>query len=179
MLEHTSTTLMLSWRACHLQHKDVLNSGVPEGQYPKAGHRFLESKSLESHSGETKKASLVLDIVYAQREVHHVERLLAKCLIREHEKIADLHRFKAMQRQGSIDTLDLDIGWIRAIFDNHGQSQSSPPLSTFTLPLPQKVLDENGRLDCFICIHGIRELTLSRWHPYTTFFWKPFAHSQT
>ena len=133
----------------------------------------------ESRAGETKEASLVLDIVYAQREVHRAERLLAECLIRGHEKIADLHRFKAMQRQGSIDTLDLDIGWIRATFNNHGRSQSSPPLSTSTLPLLQKVPDECGRLDCFICIRGIRELTLNRRHPYATCRWKPFAHSQT
>jgi len=102
---------------------------------------------------------LVLDIVYVQREVHRAERLLAECLVREHEKIADLHRFKAMQRQGSINILDLDIGWIRVAFNNHGQSQSSGPLSTSTLPLLQEVLDERGKLDCFICILGIRELT--------------------
>ena len=65
----------------------------------------------------------MLDIVYAQREVHRAERLLAECLVWEHEKIADLHHFKAMQRQGSIDTLDLDIGWIRVTFNNHGRSQ--------------------------------------------------------
>ena len=42
MLKHTSTMPISSWRARHLQHKDVLNSGVPEGQYPKVGHRFLD-----------------------------------------------------------------------------------------------------------------------------------------
>jgi len=71
-----------------------------------------------------------------------VEQLLAECLIHEHKKTANLHHFKAKQKQDSIDNKDLDIGWIKATFNNHGQSQEGIPLST-PLP-PQKVPGTNG-----------------------------------
>jgi len=93
---------------------------------------------------------LVLTIIYAQCEVHRAEKLLAECLIQEHEKIADLHRFKAKERQGSVDNLDLDIGWIRAAFNNHGRSQSSALLPISTPSSPQEVPDEHGKSFAFL-----------------------------
>ncbi|KAI6000002.1 hypothetical protein EDD15DRAFT_2193489 [Pisolithus albus] len=94
---------------------------------------------------ETQEASLVLEIVCARREVHRTEKLLAECLVREHEKIANLHRFKANQRQDSIDNSDLNVGWIKAVFNNHDRSQLSVPLRISDTPSPpRKGLDANG-----------------------------------
>ncbi|KAI5992234.1 hypothetical protein EDD15DRAFT_2197243 [Pisolithus albus] len=61
------------------------------------------------------------------------KKLLAECLVREHEKIANLHRFKANQRQDSIDNSDLNVGWIKAVFNNHDRSQLSD-YAYLTLP---------------------------------------------
>ena len=72
----------------------------------------------------------MLKIVRAQCDIHCAEKMLAECVIREHEKIVNLHRFKAKQMQDSVHHLDLDIGWINATFRNHGQSQPSPSPST-------------------------------------------------
>ena len=72
----------------------------------------------------------MLEIVCAQRDVHRAEKTLAECVIWEHEKIANLHCFKAKQMQDSVHHLDLDIGWINATFRNHGRSQPSPSPST-------------------------------------------------
>ena len=83
---------------------------------------------------ENEEASLVLEIVRAQREVHRAEKLLAECVVQEHEKIAKLHRFKALRMQNSVDQLDLDVGWINATFINHGRScPSLAPPSASTL----------------------------------------------
>ena len=69
---------------------------------------------------EDEEALLVLEIVRAQCEVHHAEKLLADCVVLEHKKRANLHRFKAQQMQDSVDQMDLDVGWINATFINHG-----------------------------------------------------------
>ena len=79
----------------------------------------------------------MLEIVCAQRDVHRAEKMLAECVTREHEKIANLHRFKAKQMHDSAHHLDLDIGWINATFRNHGQSQ--PSASPCTTPMQQTV----------------------------------------
>ena len=88
----------------------------------------------------------MLEVVCAQREVCRAEQLLAECLVREHEKTANLHRFKAKQKQCSVDNKDLDVGWIKATFNNHGRSQESASLSTL-LP-PQKVPGTDGMVFC-------------------------------
>ena len=99
---------------------------------------------------ETQEASLILDIVHAQRDVHHAEKILAECVVWEHEKIANLHRFKANQVQDTVDDSDLDIRWINAVFNNHGRSQPTPPLHLSTSL--QKVPDADGKLHCFNCM---------------------------
>ena len=69
---------------------------------------------------EVEEVSLVLKIVLAQCDVHHVEKTLTDCVTREHEKITNLHHFKAKRKQDSVHHLDLNIGWINATFNNHG-----------------------------------------------------------
>lgn len=71
---------------------------------------------------------MVLEIVRAQREVSRAQRVLADCKVREHEKIVQLHRFKAQQSQNITDVKDLDIGNIIALFRTHGQLPPIPPL---------------------------------------------------
>ena len=105
---------------------------------------------------------MILDIVRAQWDVHRAEKMLAECVVREHEKIADLHRFKAEQMQDSVNNSDLDIGWIHAVFNNHGRNQVSVPLHVPTSSFPQKMPDANGKLYGFICIVSVRELTFEQ-----------------
>jgi len=93
---------------------------------------------------------LILDIVHAQCDVHRAEKILAECIVREDEKIVNLHHFKANQVQDTVDNLDLDIGWINAVFNNHGRSQPTPPLRSSTSL--QKVPDTDGKLHCFNCM---------------------------
>ncbi|KAH7917834.1 hypothetical protein BV22DRAFT_1052164 [Leucogyrophana mollusca] len=45
--------------------------------------------------GENHEAMLALEIVQAKREVFCAQKLLANCVVKEHETIATLHRFKA------------------------------------------------------------------------------------
>ena len=74
----------------------------------------------------------MLEIVRAQRDVHRAEKTLAECVIREHEKIANLHRFKSKQMQDSVHHLDLNIGWINATFNNYGRQPSISSRTTST-----------------------------------------------
>ena len=97
-------------------------------------HLTSRSKSLTAESVENEEASLVLEVVCAQREVHRAEKSLAECIVQEHEKIANLHRFKARRMQDSVDQMDLDVGWINATFINHSRSHpSAVPVSASTL----------------------------------------------
>ena len=73
-----------------------------------------------------------------------------ECVVQEHEKIANLHHFKAKQVQNTVDDSDLDIGWINVVFNNHGRSQPTPPLHLLTSS--QKVPDADGELHCFGCM---------------------------
>ncbi|KAI5995119.1 hypothetical protein EDD15DRAFT_2195742 [Pisolithus albus] len=155
MRERTSRTPTSSWTTHRSQMRNALGSLFTEGANRKSEHPFLDevymgvenpsthdSKShLAFQSIETQEASLVLKIIRAQREVHRAEKLLAECLVQEHEKIANLHRFKAKQGQDSIDNSDLSIGWIKAVFNNHGQIQPSAPLCTSIPSSPQPTPD--------------------------------------
>ncbi|KIM62384.1 hypothetical protein SCLCIDRAFT_25114 [Scleroderma citrinum Foug A] len=90
--------------------------------------------SLTAKSVENEEALLVLEVVHAQQEVHHAEKSLAECIVWEHEKIANLHCFKAWQMQDSVDQMDLDVRWINATFINHSRSHPSVvPVSTSAL----------------------------------------------
>ena len=96
---------------------------------------MLRLQSLRSEAAENEEASLILEIVHAQREVHRAEKLLVDCVVREYKKRANLHRFKAQRMQNSVDQMDLDVGWINASFINHGRSHPSvapPSTSTFS-----------------------------------------------
>ncbi|KIM50942.1 hypothetical protein SCLCIDRAFT_33876 [Scleroderma citrinum Foug A] len=75
--------------------------------------------SLTAKSVENEEALLVLEVVHAQWEVHRAEKSLTECIVQEHEKIANLHHFKAQQMQDSIDQMDLNVGWINVTFINH------------------------------------------------------------
>jgi len=48
-------------------------------------------------------------------EVHRAEKLLADCVVLEHKKRANLHRFKAQQMQDSVDQMDLNVRWINVV----------------------------------------------------------------
>ena len=93
---------------------------------------------------------MILNIVRAQHDVHRVEKILAECVVQEHEKIVNLHCFKANQVQDTVDDSDLDIGWINMVFNNHGRSQPTPPLHSSTSL--QKVPDADSKLHCFNCM---------------------------
>ena len=60
----------------------------------------------------------MLKIVHAQHDVHHAERALAECVIQEHKKIANLHRFKSKQMQDSVHHLDLNIVRVACEFES-------------------------------------------------------------
>ena len=160
---------ILSWMNHHLQAKTALNTLFSEGQCHEIDCTFLDEiymgyshrhpqmhdvsklyfwRIINQFTGiqavETQEASLVLEVVCAQREVCHAEQLLAECLVCEHKKTANLHHFKAKQKQRSVNNKDLDIGWIKAAFNNHSQSQESASLPTPSLP--QKVPGTNGTM---------------------------------
>ncbi|KIM61193.1 hypothetical protein SCLCIDRAFT_26007 [Scleroderma citrinum Foug A] len=103
--------------------------------------RKSESSAGPAEAEEVEEASLVLEIVRAQCDVHRAEKMLADCVTREHEKIANLHRFKAKWKQDSVHHLDLNIGWINATFNNHGRSQPGASLCT---TLTQQTVDVDG-----------------------------------
>ena len=91
---------------------------------------------------EVEEASLVLEIVCAQHDVHRAEKMLTDCVTWEHEKIANLHCFKAKWKQDSVHHLDLNIGWINATFNNHGRSQPGTSLCTTST---QQTVDVDGK----------------------------------
>lgn len=93
---------------------------------------------------ENQEALLVLEIARAQRDVHHAEKALAECVVRQHEKIADLHRFKAVRMQDTVDDKDLNIGWINALFSNHSRVRPIPIARASTHCRLQS--DEDGEL---------------------------------
>ena len=100
-----------------------------------ASNLTLQLQSLRSESTENEEASLILEIVHAQHEVHRAEKLLADCVVQEYEKRANLHCFKAQWMQNSVDQMDLNVGWINASVINHGRSRPSvalPSTSTFS-----------------------------------------------
>ena len=101
-----------------------------------------KSSAEPAEAEEVKEASLVLEIVHAQRDVHHAEKMLADCVTWEHEKIANLHHFKAKWKQDSVHHLDLNIGWINATFNNHGQRQLGASLCTTSM---QQTVDVDGK----------------------------------
>ena len=109
-----------------------------------------QSRSLASSEfSETQEASLILEIAHAQHDIHCAQTTLMECIVWEHEKIANLHRFKAKQMQDSVDCSDLNIGWINATFNNYGRSQSSVPLhdmTTMSTSLPLKAPDADSKL---------------------------------
>lgn len=84
---------------------------------------------------------MVLDVVRAQRDVHRAEKILADCMVKEHERVANLNRFKSQRLQKHLDEKDLDVGWINAVFGNYGRSQhiASPLLSS-----RRRLREENG-----------------------------------
>lgn len=97
-----------------------------------------------SEAVENQEATLVLEIARAQRDVHHAERELAECMVREHEKIADLHRFKARRKQGCLDDKDLDIGWLHAVFSNYGRARPLPAAQSLPASFVPKKSEANG-----------------------------------
>ena len=121
----------------YMAYNDKVSSGphdVSKELLSTLNHLTSRSKSLTAKSVENEEALLVLEVVHAQQEVHHAEKSLAECIVWEHEKIANLHCFKAWQMQDSVDQMDLDVGWINATFINHSRSHLSVvPVSTSTL----------------------------------------------
>lgn len=85
----------------------------------------------------------MLEIARAQRDVHHAERVLAECMVQEHKRVADLHRFKAQQKQESLDCKDLSIGWINALFGDYGRMRPIPTAKVRNYLPP--TTNENGK----------------------------------
>ncbi|KAH7917704.1 hypothetical protein BV22DRAFT_1135189 [Leucogyrophana mollusca] len=65
---------------------------------------------------------LVLEVARAQCEVFRAEKLLTSCVMREHETIASLYRFKADKAGDRVDRVDMRLGRMRASFKRFGQS---------------------------------------------------------
>jgi hypothetical protein len=61
---------------------------------------------------DNQEANLLLEIAREKRKVCHVQRQLADCVLREHQKIADLYHFKAEKAEGQLDYSELDVGWM-------------------------------------------------------------------
>lgn len=101
-------------------------------------------QTKHSENLENEEAGLVLEVVRAQRDVHRAQKILADCTVKEHERVADLNRFKAQKLQRYLDEKDLDVGWINAVFGSYGRLQPILPNAPSRSSLRSLRPDENG-----------------------------------
>ncbi|KAG2134509.1 hypothetical protein DEU56DRAFT_913697 [Suillus clintonianus] len=72
-------------------------------------------------------ANLLMELARARREILRAEKSLADCMVREHEVLADLSKFKSSISERRLDMADIGLGRMRVAFRNHGLFHNALP----------------------------------------------------
>ncbi|KAG1886287.1 hypothetical protein F4604DRAFT_1918014 [Suillus subluteus] len=72
-------------------------------------------------------ANLIMDLARAQCDIFNAEKTLADCIVREHEVMTNLSKYKSNISKWKLDTADIGLGHMRITFKKHGLSHHSVP----------------------------------------------------
>ncbi|KAG1904225.1 uncharacterized protein F5891DRAFT_977104 [Suillus fuscotomentosus] len=78
------------------------------------GSMTIEDTDLE--------ANLLMELTRARREVFRAKKLLADCVVREHEVMATLSKFKSSISEHKLDKADIGLGCMWITFKKHSLS---------------------------------------------------------
>jgi hypothetical protein len=67
-----------------------------------------------------------MELARAKRDVFRAEKSLADCVVREHEVMANLSKFKSSVSEQKLDKVDVGLGYMRIAFKRHGLSHHTP-----------------------------------------------------
>ena len=67
-----------------------------------------------------------MELARAKRDIFRAEKSLADCIIREHEVMANLSKFKSSVSEQKLDKADVGLGYMRIAFKRHGLSHHAP-----------------------------------------------------
>lgn len=82
--------------------------------------RYADAEVLQTvDDPEDLEAHLMVDLARAKREVFRAEKLLADCVVREHEVTASLFRIRATTLGKKLDATDDELGRMRITCKNN------------------------------------------------------------
>lgn len=82
-------------------------------------------------------ALLILDVACAQWEVACAEHALASCRALEYETIMELYQFKAQHRAMDLNKKEVDVGFMQAAMNRHGNHTTASISFPATKPCMQ------------------------------------------
>ncbi|KAG2741955.1 hypothetical protein P692DRAFT_20879624 [Suillus brevipes Sb2] len=83
-------------------------------------------RSMTISDADNLEANLVLDLARARRDVVNAEKVLADCVVREHEVLANLSKHKSDISKQKLAKADVGIAHMRITFQKHGLSHHGP-----------------------------------------------------
>ncbi|KAG1837761.1 hypothetical protein F4604DRAFT_1692087 [Suillus subluteus] len=83
-------------------------------------------------------ANLLMELVRARREIVRAEKSLADCMVREHEVLVDLSKFKSSISGRKLDKADIGLGCMQNVFKKYG---------LFHHTLPHHALVHSSRIE--------------------------------
>ncbi|KAG2088270.1 uncharacterized protein F5147DRAFT_658738 [Suillus discolor] len=72
-------------------------------------------------------ANLIMDLTRARHDVFNAEKTLANCVVREHEVMTNLSKYKSAISKWKLDKADVGLGHMHITFKKHGLSHCSMP----------------------------------------------------
>ncbi|KAG0707628.1 hypothetical protein DFH29DRAFT_871613 [Suillus ampliporus] len=83
-------------------------------------------RSMTINDVDDLEVNLVMDLARARQDVFNVEKVLADCVVREHEVMAYLSKHKSNISKQKLAKADVGIGHMRITFKKYGFSHCRP-----------------------------------------------------
>ncbi|KAG2080577.1 uncharacterized protein F5147DRAFT_784188 [Suillus discolor] len=127
----TSTTASSRFPQCCVSRAAHLRVPVKIGNHD---HNLSELYDVTNAIGsmtikdtDDLEADLLMELARARQEVFRAEKSLANCVVREHEVLANLSKFKSSISKRKLDKADVGLGYMRIAFKKHGLSHQALP----------------------------------------------------
>ncbi|KAG1849727.1 hypothetical protein F4604DRAFT_1934745 [Suillus subluteus] len=84
--------------------------------------------SMTIDDGDSLEENLIMDLARARQDVFRAEKMLADCVVQEHEILANLHKYQSNILKKKLDKADIGLGYMHITFKKHRLSHRGPAL---------------------------------------------------
>ncbi|KAG1733274.1 hypothetical protein EDB19DRAFT_1830995 [Suillus lakei] len=105
--------------SCNLYHHD--SSGISDLYDVADGIGSMTIDDTDEHE-----ANLIMDLARARWDVFKAEKMLADCIVREHEIMVDLSKNQSNVSKKKLDKANIGLGYMQITFRKHSFSHCGP-----------------------------------------------------